>query len=157
VGSVRTLAGITDGQIADKTVLLVVIPLSLLLYAKGRPAAAVVALAPAAFINYLGLAYAAALAVAYAIYGGKRARITLAALAGAALFTHKLAAAAQLAAYAAQPPLAPWDHRWGLVYAFYGPSAPLLAAVAHSAVERAVDRWLRHADAVICVSKTHCR
>jgi hypothetical protein len=87
VGSVRTLAGITDGQIAYKTVLLVVVPLSLLLYAKGRPAAA--------FINYLGLAYAAALAVAYAIYGGTRARIALTALAlaGAALFTHKLAAA----------------------------------------------------------------
>jgi hypothetical protein len=131
VGSVRTLAGITDGQIADKTVLLVVVPLSLLLYAKGRPAA-VVALAPAAFINYLGLAYAAALAVAYAIYGGTRARIALAALAlaGAALFAHKLAAAAQLAAYAAQPPPVPWDPLWGLVYAFYGPSAPLLAAAA---------------------------
>jgi hypothetical protein len=132
VGSVRTLAGITDGQIADKTVLLVVIPLSLLLYAKGRPAAAVAALAPAAFINYLGLAYTAALAVAYAIYGGTRARITLAALAlaGAALFTHKLTAAAQLAAYADQPPPAPWDPLWGLIYAFYGPSAPLLAAAA---------------------------
>jgi hypothetical protein len=132
VGSVRTLAGITDGQIADKTVLLVVVPLSLLLYAKGRPAAAVAALALAAFINYLGLAHAAALAVAYAIYGGKRARITLTtlALAGAALFTHKLAAAAQLVADAAQPPLAPWDPLWGLVYAFYGPSAPLLAAAA---------------------------
>ena len=132
VGSVRTLAGITDGQIADKTVLLVVVPLSLLLYAKGRPAAAVVALAPAAFINYLGLAYAAVLAVAYAIYGGTRARIALAvlALAGAALFTHKLTAVTQLAAYAAQPPPAPWDPLWGLVYAFYGPSAPLLAAAA---------------------------
>jgi hypothetical protein len=132
VGSVRTLAGITDGQIADKTVLLVVVPLSLLLYAKGRPAAAVAALAPAAFINYLGLAYAAALAVAYAIYGGKKARIALAALAlaGAALFVHKLAAAAQLASYAAQPPPVPWDPLWGVVYAFYGPSAPLLAAAA---------------------------
>jgi hypothetical protein len=97
-------------------VLLVVVPPSLLLYAKGRPAAAVVALSPAAFINYLGLAYAAALAVAYAIYGGTRARIALAALAlaGAALFTHKLAAVTQLASYAAQPPLAPWDPLWGL-------------------------------------------
>jgi len=131
-GSVRTLAGITDGQIADKTVLLVVVPLTLLLYAKGRPVAAVVALAPAAFINYLGLAYAAALAIAYAIYGGTRARIALAALAlaGAALFTHKLTAAAQLAANADQPPLAPWDPLWGLLYALYGPSAPLLAAAA---------------------------
>jgi len=36
-------------------------------------------------------------------------------------------------------------------------AAKLYAAVAHSAVERAVDRWLRRADAVICVSKTHCR
>jgi hypothetical protein len=36
-------------------------------------------------------------------------------------------------------------------------AAMLYAAVAHSAVERAVDRWLRRADAVICVSKTHCR
>ena len=132
VGSVRTLASITDGQIADKTVLLVVVPLSLLLYAKGRPAAAVVALAPAAFINYLGLAYAAALAAAYAIYGGTWARIALVALAlaGAALLTHKLTAVLQLAAYAAQPPPAPWDSLQGLVYAFYGPSAPLLAAAA---------------------------
>ncbi len=74
---------------------------------------------------------AAALAVAYAIYGGTRARIALTALAlaGAALFTHKLAAA-QLAAYAAPPPPAPWDPLWGLVYAFYGPSALLLAAAA---------------------------
>jgi len=137
VGSVRTLAGITDGQIADKTVLLVVVPLSLLLYAKGRPAAAIAALAPAAFINYLGLAYAAALAVAYAIYGGTRARIALTALAlaGAALFTHKLAAAAQLAANADQPPLAPWDPLRGLVYAFYGPSAPVLAAAAYAALK----------------------
>jgi glycosyltransferase involved in cell wall biosynthesis len=37
-----------------------------------------------------------------------------------------------------------------------GPAA-LYAAVAHAAVEKAVDRWLRRADAVICVSKTHCR
>ena len=132
IGSVRTLTGITDGQIADKTVLLVVVPLSLLLYAKGRPAAAVAALAPAAFINYLGLAYAAALAAAYAIYGGTRARITLTALAlaGAALFTHKLTAVAQLVTYADQPPLVTWDPLWGLVSAFYGPSAPLLAAAA---------------------------
>jgi hypothetical protein len=36
-------------------------------------------------------------------------------------------------------------------------AAKLYAAVAHSAVEKAVDRWLRRADAVICVSKTHCR
>jgi len=36
-------------------------------------------------------------------------------------------------------------------------AAKLYAAVAHSAVERAVDRWLRRADAVICVSKTHCQ
>ncbi len=36
-------------------------------------------------------------------------------------------------------------------------AAVLYAAVAHSAVERAVDRWLRRADAVICVSKTHCQ
>jgi len=31
------------------------------------------------------------------------------------------------------------------------------AAVAHGPVEKAVDRWLRRADAVICVSKTHCQ
>jgi glycosyltransferase involved in cell wall biosynthesis len=36
-------------------------------------------------------------------------------------------------------------------------AAMLYAAVAHGAVEKAVDRWLRRADAVICVSKTHCR
>jgi hypothetical protein len=36
-------------------------------------------------------------------------------------------------------------------------AAALYAAVAHGAVEKAVDRWLRRADAVICVSKTHCR
>jgi len=36
-------------------------------------------------------------------------------------------------------------------------AALLYAAVAHAAVEKAVDRWLRRADAVICVSKTHCR
>ena len=36
-------------------------------------------------------------------------------------------------------------------------AAVLYAAAAHSAVERAVDRWLRRADAVICVSKTHCQ
>jgi len=36
-------------------------------------------------------------------------------------------------------------------------AAALYAAVAHAAVEKAVDRWLRRADAVICVSKTHCR
>ena len=37
-----------------------------------------------------------------------------------------------------------------------GPAA-LYAAVAHGPVEKAVDRWLRRADAVICVSKTHCQ
>jgi Glycosyltransferase len=37
-----------------------------------------------------------------------------------------------------------------------GPAA-LYAALTHGAVEKAVDRWLRRADAVICVSKTHCR
>jgi glycosyltransferase involved in cell wall biosynthesis len=36
-------------------------------------------------------------------------------------------------------------------------AAMLYAAVAHGAVEKAVDRWLRRADAVICVSKTHCQ
>ncbi len=36
-------------------------------------------------------------------------------------------------------------------------AAKVYAAVAHGPVERAVDRWLRRADAVICVSKTHCR
>jgi len=36
-------------------------------------------------------------------------------------------------------------------------AAVLYAAVAHGPVENAVDRWLRRADAVICVSKTHCR
>jgi hypothetical protein len=36
-------------------------------------------------------------------------------------------------------------------------AALLYAAVAHRAVEKAVDRWLRRADAVICVSKTHCQ
>jgi len=36
-------------------------------------------------------------------------------------------------------------------------AAVLYAAVAHRAVEKAVDRWLRRADAVICVSKTHCQ
>jgi glycosyltransferase involved in cell wall biosynthesis len=36
-------------------------------------------------------------------------------------------------------------------------AAKLYAAVAHGAIEKAVDRWLRRADAVICVSKTHCR
>jgi len=36
-------------------------------------------------------------------------------------------------------------------------AAALYAAVAHGPVEKAVDRWLRRADAVICVSKTHCQ
>jgi glycosyltransferase involved in cell wall biosynthesis len=36
-------------------------------------------------------------------------------------------------------------------------AAVLYAAVAHGPVEKAVDRWLRRADAVICVSKTHCQ
>jgi len=36
-------------------------------------------------------------------------------------------------------------------------AAVLYAAVAHAPVEKAVDRWLRRADAVICVSKTHCQ
>jgi glycosyltransferase involved in cell wall biosynthesis len=36
-------------------------------------------------------------------------------------------------------------------------AAMLYAAVVHGAVEKAVDRWLRRADAVICVSKTHCQ
>jgi glycosyltransferase involved in cell wall biosynthesis len=36
-------------------------------------------------------------------------------------------------------------------------TAKLYAAVAHGLIEKAVDRWLRRADAVICVSKTHCR
>jgi len=36
-------------------------------------------------------------------------------------------------------------------------AAMLYAAVAHSAVEKVVDRWLRRADAVICISKTHCQ
>jgi glycosyltransferase involved in cell wall biosynthesis len=36
-------------------------------------------------------------------------------------------------------------------------AAVLYAALTHSAVEKAVDRWLRRADAVICVSKIHCR
>ncbi len=35
--------------------------------------------------------------------------------------------------------------------------ALLYAAAAHKTVEKAVDRWLKRADAVICVSKTHCR
>ena len=36
-------------------------------------------------------------------------------------------------------------------------AAVLYAAVAHGPIEKAVDRWLRRADAVICVSKTHCQ
>jgi glycosyltransferase involved in cell wall biosynthesis len=36
-------------------------------------------------------------------------------------------------------------------------AAILYAALTHGPVEKAVDRWLRRADAVICVSKTHCR
>jgi len=36
-------------------------------------------------------------------------------------------------------------------------AAMLYAAVAHGPVEKAVDRWLRRADAVICVSKIHCQ
>ena len=36
-------------------------------------------------------------------------------------------------------------------------AAMLYAAVAHGPIEKAVDRWLRRADAVICVSKTHCQ
>ena len=36
-------------------------------------------------------------------------------------------------------------------------AAMLYAAVAHAPIEKAVDRWLRHADAVICVLKTHCQ
>ena len=36
-------------------------------------------------------------------------------------------------------------------------AAKLYAAVAHGPIEKAVDRWLRRADAVICVSKTHCQ
>ena len=36
-------------------------------------------------------------------------------------------------------------------------AALLYAALAHRPVEKAVDRWLRRADAVICVSRTHCR
>ncbi|MFP3200288.1 MAG: hypothetical protein RXR06_10500 [Thermoproteus sp.] len=139
VGSVRTLAGIVDGQIADKTVLLVLVPLSLILYAKGRRAAAVAALAPALFLNYLGLAYAAALALAYAAYGGRPARLALAAAAAveAALAYYKLASAAGLALAAGGAPLAPWNPLWGLISGFYGPSAPLLAAAAaYAAVKR---------------------
>ena len=132
IGSVRTLAGVVDGQVADKTVLLILIPPSLILYARGRPAAAVLALTPAAFINHLGLAYAAALALAYAIYGGKPAALALAVAtaAGALLAPHKLAAAAELAMAAAEPPPTAWDPLWGLVYGFYGPSAPVAAAAA---------------------------
>ncbi len=36
-------------------------------------------------------------------------------------------------------------------------AAKLYAAVAHGPVEKAVDRWLRRADTVIRVSKTHCQ
>jgi glycosyltransferase involved in cell wall biosynthesis len=36
-------------------------------------------------------------------------------------------------------------------------AAVLYAAVAHAPVEKAVDRWLRRADAVLCVSKVHCQ
>jgi glycosyltransferase involved in cell wall biosynthesis len=36
-------------------------------------------------------------------------------------------------------------------------AAVFYAAVAHAAVKKAVDRWLRRADAVICISKTHCQ
>ncbi|MFZ8837612.1 MAG: glycosyltransferase, partial [Pyrobaculum sp.] len=36
-------------------------------------------------------------------------------------------------------------------------AAGLYAVLTHSLVEKAVDRWLRRADAVICVSKTHCQ
>jgi glycosyltransferase involved in cell wall biosynthesis len=36
-------------------------------------------------------------------------------------------------------------------------AAVLYAAVAHGPIEKAVDRWLRRTDAVICISKTHCR
>ncbi len=133
IGSVRTLAGIIDGQLADKTVLLIVIPLSLMLYAKGHPTAALLSLAPVIFINYLGVAYAAALALAYAIYGGKRPKIAIALLAtaGVALLHDRITTVAQLAQSAfAQPPPIPWDPLWGLIYAFYGPSAPILAATA---------------------------
>jgi len=138
VGSVRTLAGVIDGQIAEKTVVLILVPLSLILYARGRQVAAVLTLTPAAFINYLGLAYAVALALAYAIYGRRQARLALAvvAAAGTPLLHHKLTAAAELTLAAAQPPLESWNPLWGLVYGFYGPSAPLLAAAAVYAAVR---------------------
>lgn len=130
--SVRTLAGLIDGQIADKTVLLVFVPLSLYLYARGRPAAAVAALAPSIFTNYLGVAYGGLLLVMYAIYGGRRARLALMIyIALVAVFLwHKALSVLELAGQAASAPPMPWDPAWGLVYAFYGPSPAILIPLA---------------------------
>ncbi|ACB39407.1 conserved hypothetical protein [Pyrobaculum neutrophilum V24Sta] len=130
--SVRTLAGLVDGQIADKTVLLVFVPLSLYLYARGRPAAAVAALAPSIFTNYLGVAYGGLLSVMYAVYGGRRARLALAVYIAlvAVLLWHKALSVLELAGQAASAPPMPWDPGWGLVYAFYGSSPAVLIPLA---------------------------
>ncbi|MGC8974472.1 MAG: hypothetical protein ACP5KY_09800, partial [Thermoproteus sp.] len=132
LGSVRTLAGILDGQLPDKTVLLVWVPISLYLYVRGRRIAAEAVAGLSLFTNYLGVAYAGVLAAAEAAFGGRKARIFFAALvaAGAALLWYKFATVFGLASQAEASPGFSWNPLWGLIYGFYGPSALLLIPLA---------------------------
>ncbi|MEM2025889.1 MAG: hypothetical protein QXW94_06325, partial [Desulfurococcaceae archaeon] len=133
LGSVRTLAGLIDGQIADKTVLLVVVPLGLYLWARGRPLASIAVLSTSLFINYLGFAYAGLLALFIALRD-RRALLFLLALAalGALFFHNKLLTVLGLSSegWAAGEGSLVLDPLRGVLYAFYGPSGLVLPPLA---------------------------
>ncbi|MEM0277919.1 hypothetical protein [Pyrobaculum sp.] len=135
LGSVRTLAGLVDGQLADKTVLLVLVPLGLYLYARGRELPALAVLALSLFVNYLGFAYASLLALLMAAFGSRRAKLALLAAAPlvAALAFHKLGVVVSLASqwqkWEGAPPFV-ISATWLPAYAFYGPSGYVLPVVA---------------------------
>ncbi len=132
IGSVRTLAGIVDGQIADKTVLLVLVPTSLYLYARGRQTTALLVAGASLFTNFLGVAYAGALAVFQALFGTRKAKIALALLvaAGLVLTGHKFLTILTITSQFQESPGFNWSPLWGLIYGFYGPSPLLLIPLA---------------------------
>ena len=132
LGSVRTLAGLVDGQIMDKTVLLILVPLALYLYSRGREVPALAVLALSLFVNYLGFAYAALLALFMAAFGTRRAKLAvlLAAPGLAVVASHKLGVVAHLASqWHVAAPLAV-SPAWLPMYAFYGPSGYVLPVAA---------------------------
>lgn len=132
LGSVRTLAGLLDGQLPDKTVLLILVPLALYLYSRGREIPALAVLALSLFVNYLGLAYASLLALLMAAFGSRRAKLAvlLAVPALAILASYKLGVVASLASeWQGTAPLV-ISPAWLPMYAFYGPSGYVLPVAA---------------------------